>query len=410
MGAERETRITSDRSHSLVWENWKAIESETPFPCQRYIRSLIVDNALWVADGIDMVRKGWTLVAEAAGRGQIIEDPEAGPFSAYADMGEPIKGSPDPVTSCVQAIRAAVKEEERGLRCPPSHYVEWSSWNPVEAASAFPRQRYIERLCFNHVWWHRDRTDMVRDTEDTRAPGTATGEIQYKPSDIPVTISARTAAAVPGNPRASLECARVLQMALEKDLGMFSPDLPCGAFILHPDSPCIESQIEETVYEDGPLPANELATLGKELETDYLKTMGSALLQIGRDNFLYHGADLLRRWRQSVAFESARRGDFPFEVVPFKETEMARTSVRMFETSGQDLWEHITELLKDLPEREAKVIRMRFGIGYDHEHTLEEVGRAFAVTRERVRQIESKILRRLPNRSRHLRFFLEGTR
>jgi RNA polymerase primary sigma factor len=53
---------------------------------------------------------------------------------------------------------------------------------------------------------------------------------------------------------------------------------------------------------------------------------------------------------------------------------------------------------------------MRFGLGYDSEHTLEEVGRAFAVTRERIRQIEAKALRKLPSRSRHLRAFLEGTR
>jgi RNA polymerase primary sigma factor len=76
----------------------------------------------------------------------------------------------------------------------------------------------------------------------------------------------------------------------------------------------------------------------------------------------------------------------------------------------EDRRAHIYELLDELPEREAKVIRMRFGLGYDSEHTLEEVGKAFAVTRERIRQIEAKALRKLPSRSRHLRAFLEGTR
>ncbi len=71
---------------------------------------------------------------------------------------------------------------------------------------------------------------------------------------------------------------------------------------------------------------------------------------------------------------------------------------------------HIAILLDELPEREAKVIRMRFGLGYDSAHTLEDVGKAFAVTRERIRQIEAKALRKLPSRSRHLRAFLEGTR
>jgi RNA polymerase primary sigma factor len=77
---------------------------------------------------------------------------------------------------------------------------------------------------------------------------------------------------------------------------------------------------------------------------------------------------------------------------------------------SEDRRMHITSLLNELPEREAKVIRMRFGLGYDTEHTLEEVGKAFAVTRERIRQIEAKALRKLPSRSRHLRAFLEGTR
>jgi RNA polymerase primary sigma factor len=77
---------------------------------------------------------------------------------------------------------------------------------------------------------------------------------------------------------------------------------------------------------------------------------------------------------------------------------------------SEDRRDHVAELLDELPEREARVIRMRFGLGYDTEHTLEEVGRAFAVTRERIRQIEAKALRKLPSRSRHLRAFLEGTR
>jgi RNA polymerase primary sigma factor len=76
----------------------------------------------------------------------------------------------------------------------------------------------------------------------------------------------------------------------------------------------------------------------------------------------------------------------------------------------QDRKDHVNALLDELPEREARVIRMRFGLGYEAEHTLEEVGKAFAVTRERIRQIEAKALKKLPSRSRHLRAFLEGTR
>ena len=68
-------------------------------------------------------------------------------------------------------------------------------------------------------------------------------------------------------------------------------------------------------------------------------------------------------------------------------------------------------MLKTLTPREEKVIKMRFGVGDGSEHTLEEVGQSFAVTRERIRQIEAKALRKLrhPSRSRKLRAFLEGT-
>jgi RNA polymerase primary sigma factor len=67
-------------------------------------------------------------------------------------------------------------------------------------------------------------------------------------------------------------------------------------------------------------------------------------------------------------------------------------------------------ILDTLTPREAKVLRMRFGIGMNTDHTLEEVGKQFDVTRERIRQIEAKALRKLrhPSRSEHLRSFLDG--
>jgi len=67
------------------------------------------------------------------------------------------------------------------------------------------------------------------------------------------------------------------------------------------------------------------------------------------------------------------------------------------------------EILGTLTQREAKVLRMRFGIGMNTDHTLEEVGKQFDVTRERIRQIEAKALRKLrhPSRSEHLRSFID---
>ncbi|MBE3135255.1 MAG: RNA polymerase sigma factor RpoD [Acidobacteria bacterium] len=75
-----------------------------------------------------------------------------------------------------------------------------------------------------------------------------------------------------------------------------------------------------------------------------------------------------------------------------------------------NLREQTEAVLKTLTPREEKVIKMRFGVGDGSEHTLEEVGQNFAVTRERIRQIEAKALRKLrhPSRSRKLRAFLEG--
>ncbi len=78
--------------------------------------------------------------------------------------------------------------------------------------------------------------------------------------------------------------------------------------------------------------------------------------------------------------------------------------------SNNDLKERVRELLKTLTPREEKVIKMRFGIDVASEHTLEEVGKDFSVTRERIRQIEAKALRRLrmPNRSRSLRDYIDS--
>ncbi|MCJ7564197.1 MAG: RNA polymerase sigma factor RpoD [Candidatus Aminicenantes bacterium] len=75
-----------------------------------------------------------------------------------------------------------------------------------------------------------------------------------------------------------------------------------------------------------------------------------------------------------------------------------------------NLREQIEEALKSLTEREAKVLKMRFGLGDGNEHTLEEVGQQFKVTRERIRQIEAKALRKLkhPSRSKKLKSFTDG--
>jgi RNA polymerase primary sigma factor len=76
------------------------------------------------------------------------------------------------------------------------------------------------------------------------------------------------------------------------------------------------------------------------------------------------------------------------------------------------LREQTRQALAALTPREEQVLRLRFGVGETTDFTLEEVGQRFAVTRERIRQIEAKALRKLrhPSRSRKLRAFMDGVR
>src|SRR5690554_2438024 len=98
--------------------------------------------------------------------------------------------------------------------------------------------------------------------------------------------------------------------------------------------------------------------------------------------------------------EDSHLGDFIEDVNTQSPVEIATTA---------NLKEATQDVLSGLTEREAKVLRMRFGIDMNTDHTLEEVGRQFDVTRERIRQIEAKALRKLrhPSRSEHLRSFLD---
>ena len=99
--------------------------------------------------------------------------------------------------------------------------------------------------------------------------------------------------------------------------------------------------------------------------------------------------------------EDSHLGDFIEDksAVPPPDAVIARQPAR-----GDD-----PQVLATLTPREEKVLRMRFGIGENTDHTLEEVGQDFEVTRERIRQIEAKALRKLrhPSRSRKLRSFLD---
>jgi len=81
-------------------------------------------------------------------------------------------------------------------------------------------------------------------------------------------------------------------------------------------------------------------------------------------------------------------------------------------TLNRSSWRPLASSTSSTLTPRERVIQMRFGIGDGSEHTLEEVGQSFQVTRERIRQIEAKALRKLrhPSRSRKLKAFLEGSR
>jgi RNA polymerase primary sigma factor len=99
--------------------------------------------------------------------------------------------------------------------------------------------------------------------------------------------------------------------------------------------------------------------------------------------------------------EDSNLGDFIEDTTMLSPVEFATSS---------GLAEAVQEILSTLTPREAKVLRMRFGIEMNTDHTLEEVGKQFDVTRERIRQIEAKALRKLrhPNRAEKLHSFLES--
>jgi len=142
---------------------------------------------------------------------------------------------------------------------------------------------------------------------------------------------------------------------------------------------------------------------------------------------------LQEKGREALPEELAERMDMPEDKIR-KVLKIAKEPISMETPIGDDEYSHLGDFIEDknveapeeaalgsgltgatsdildsLTEREAKVIRMRFGIGMNNDHTLEEVGKQFDVTRERIRQIEAKALRKMrhPTRSERLRSYLD---
>ncbi|RBP48743.1 RNA polymerase sigma factor RpoD [Arenicella xantha] len=116
---------------------------------------------------------------------------------------------------------------------------------------------------------------------------------------------------------------------------------------------------------------------------------------------------VLKIAKEPISMETPIGDDEDSNLGDFIEDKNVEAPMEAATTSG--LLNATSEILESLTPREAKVLRMRFGIGMNTDHTLEEVGKQFDVTRERIRQIEAKALRKLrhPSRSEHLKSFLE---
>ncbi|MEW3493866.1 RNA polymerase sigma factor RpoD [Pseudomonas aeruginosa] len=116
---------------------------------------------------------------------------------------------------------------------------------------------------------------------------------------------------------------------------------------------------------------------------------------------------VLKIAKEPISMETPIGDDEDSHLGDFIEDSTMQSPIEM--ATSESLKESTREVLAGLTAREAKVLRMRFGIDMNTDHTLEEVGKQFDVTRERIRQIEAKALRKLrhPSRSEHLRPFLD---
>ena len=117
--------------------------------------------------------------------------------------------------------------------------------------------------------------------------------------------------------------------------------------------------------------------------------------------------DILKRDKNIVSLDTPIKEDEDSSLVEFIPSDANFDDVVMHEVEQHNLREKIEELLTGLSDQEQKVLRMRFGLDDDDPKTLEEIGRVFGVTRERIRQIEAKAIRKLrhPSRLKQLKHF-----
>ena len=117
--------------------------------------------------------------------------------------------------------------------------------------------------------------------------------------------------------------------------------------------------------------------------------------------------DILKRDKNIVSLDTPIKEDEDSSLVEFIPSDAHFGDVVIHEVEQNNLREKIDEVLTDLSDQEQQVLRMRFGLDDDTPKTLEEIGKVFGVTRERIRQIEAKAIRKLrhPSRSKLLKNF-----
>ncbi len=155
----------------------------------------------------------------------------------------------------------------------------------------------------------------------------------------------------------------------------------------------------ETINKLNRVSRQMIQEMGREPKPDEL----GVRMEIGEDKV----RRVLKIAKEPISMETPVGDDEDSHIGDFVEDSTISLPADIATEDG--LKELIGNALGGLTAREAKVLRMRFGIGMNTDHTLEEVGKQFDVTRERIRQIEAKALRKLrhPSRSEHLRSFLD---
>ena len=145
----------------------------------------------------------------------------------------------------------------------------------------------------------------------------------------------------------------------------------------------------------------------QELSTELQREPSLDELAMACDIELEKVIDLLKRDKNVVSLDTPIKEDEDSSLVEFIPSDAYFEDIVIHEVEQLNLREKIEELLQGLGEQEQKVVRMRFGLDDDTPKTLEEIGKVFGVTRERIRQIEAKAIRKLrhPSRLKQLKHF-----